>query len=117
MPLKLCGPRGSHSPATLCTYLAGKFRRRLHSLLWRWVLGRFQVEFSGLGFGVGWAPRGAIQKLGYAGVCTQRTVFFSKRRKNSSLCAEHPAVYPSLADAPVLLLQSGAVSRHRVWVI
>jgi hypothetical protein len=29
--------------------------------------------------------------MGYAGRCTQHTVFFSKRRKNSSLCAEHSA--------------------------
>jgi len=42
---------------------------------------------------LGWAPWGAIQKKGYAGKCTQRTVFFSKRRKNSSLCAEHPAAW------------------------
>jgi hypothetical protein len=34
-----------------------------------------------------------IQKEGYAGMCTQRTVLFSKRRKNCLLCAEQPAVW------------------------
>jgi hypothetical protein len=37
-------------------------------------------EFSWLG----------TPKMRYTGQCTQCTVFFSKRRKNSSLCAQHP---------------------------
>ena len=32
-----------------------------------------------------------IQKLAYAAICGVHTVFFSKRRKNSSLCAHHAA--------------------------
>ena len=41
-----------------------------------------------------WDPsheEGALQKLEYAACCSRHTVFFSKRRKNSSLCAHHAA--------------------------
>lgn len=39
---------------------------------------------------LGWAPIRASQKIEYTGGCTQRTVFFSKRRKNSLFCPGHP---------------------------
>ena len=53
--------------------------------------------------------------MAYAGDCTQRTVFFSKRRKNSSLCAGHPAAI--LTALSVLgLIHSQCKSRQQcVW--
>jgi hypothetical protein len=38
-------------------------------------------------------PVEGIPKRRQAGTCTQCTVFFSKRRKNSSLCVGNPAVF------------------------
>ena len=35
---------------------------------------------------------GTLKKLAYAAKCDEHTVFFSKRRKNSSLCARHATV-------------------------
>ena len=43
-----------------------------------------------------WAPpqrESTLQKLEYAAYCGAHTVFFSKRRKNSSLCAHHAAAW------------------------
>jgi hypothetical protein len=42
--------------------------------------------------GLGEPPKGQSKKHGYTGQKMQCTVFFSKRRKNSQLCAEHLAV-------------------------
>jgi hypothetical protein len=39
----------------------------------------------------GWTLQVAVQKMNYAGECTQRTIFFSKRQKINLHCAEHLA--------------------------
>ncbi len=52
--------------------------RKIHQ---SWILLQFKFSW--------WALWRAIQKLGYAVKCGLRTVFISKRRKNSSLCFDH----------------------------
>ena len=48
---------------------------------------RFETQF------VGSSTRNSLQKLTYATQCNGHTVFFSKRRKNNSLCAHCVAAW------------------------
>jgi len=54
-----------------------------------------------------WALWRAVQKLGYAAKCGLRTVFFSKRRKNSSLCADHAAPEGTLFQPGIYTARMG----------
>ena len=45
-------------------------------------------------------PKKALQKLAYATISGDHTVFFSKRRKNSSLCGHRVAAWLESSAAP-----------------